>query len=43
MTESEEAELAHLMETGIKRCVAWYRAQDFSQMNELRHVWVSSR
>lgn len=34
MTESEEAEFAHRMETGIKRCVAWYRTQDFSQINE---------
>lgn len=34
MTESEEAEFAHLMDIGIKRCVTWYRTQDFSKMNE---------
>lgn len=34
MTESEDAEFAHQMDIGIKKCVIWYRTQDFSQMNE---------
>lgn len=34
MTKSEEAEFSHLIDIGIKRCVTWYRAQDFSKMNE---------
>lgn len=34
MTESEDAEFAHQMDKGIKKCVIWDRTQDFSQINE---------
>lgn len=34
MTDNEEAEFAQLMGAGIKKCVVWYRDQDFSHMNE---------
>jgi len=34
MTECEDAESARQMDIVLKRCVIWYRTQDFTQMND---------